>query len=113
MAKIHLLNFQISFFQELSDYSTVLLLHDSSWYSNKAFINCSLLYLQLKDFANALLDFIEAEKCPSTDDNERGNVNPAIHQAIDLVATVHDHHVVSTTTFNTGFLLKRGNYTMQ
>ena len=80
---IHLLKFQISFFQApyMSDYSTVLLLHDSSIeYSYKAFINRGLLYLQLKDFANVLLDFIETEKFSSNDDNERGN--PAIHQAI-------------------------------
>jgi hypothetical protein len=70
------------FSQALADYSTVLLLHDSSSteYSYKVYINRGLLYLQLKDFANALLDFMEAEKCTSSDDNERGN--PAIHQAI-------------------------------
>ena len=42
----------------------------------KAFINRGLLYLQLKDFANALLDFIEAEKCTSIDDHQWVILNP-------------------------------------
>ena len=74
-----IIKFFFFFFQALADYSTVLLLlHDSATeYSYKVYVNRGLLYLQLRDFANALLDFVEAEKCTN---DERGN--PAIHQAI-------------------------------
>ena len=78
---LDLRDYQISIFQALADYSTVLLLCEpSTEYSYKVYVNRGLLYLQLKDPANALLDFMEAEKCNNGDDNERGN--PAIHQAI-------------------------------
>ena len=55
----------------------MLLLQDSaSEYGYKVYVNRGLLYLKLKDFANALLDFMEADKYT----NERGD--PSIHQAI-------------------------------
>ena len=65
----------------------MLLLHESGEYSYKVYVNRGLLYLQLNDFANALLDFLEAEKLWVSGNGGRGGVgevkgDPAIHQAI-------------------------------
>ena len=46
--------------QALSDYSVVLLLQDEC--EVKVLINRGLLYLQFKDYSNALLDFTQAGK---------------------------------------------------
>lgn len=71
-------------FQALSDYSTVLLLQESPKYSYKVYVNRGLLYLQLKDFANALLDFMEAERLWAKEGEREGEMkgDPAIHQVI-------------------------------
>ena len=55
-------------------------------YSYKVYVNRGLLYLRLKDFANALLDFLEAKKVWVSGSNGGQEVerktDPAIHQAI-------------------------------
>ncbi len=50
----------IHLLQALVDYSVVYLLVDSP--NHKVLINRALLYLELGDWANSLLDFISASK---------------------------------------------------
>ena len=66
------------------DYSTVLLLHKSGECSYKVYVNRGLLYLRVKDFANALLDFLEAKEIWMGDGGKGREMegDPAIHQAI-------------------------------
>ena len=54
----------IIFSQALSDYSKVLLVSKDP--GIKVLINRGLLYLQLKDYSNALLDFVDAGKVTIT-----------------------------------------------
>ena len=62
-----------------------MLLQESGEYVYKVYVNRGLVYLRLKDFANALLDFLKAKKVWTGADGQESEEmkgDPAIQQAI-------------------------------